>query len=43
MKVTKNVVEENLLALGEDLQAILVNIDWGKKWQTMREFRRLKL
>lgn len=43
LKVSQNVAGENLLALGEDLQAIFVNIDWGQKGQTMREFKQLKL
>ena len=42
LKVSKNIAGEDLLALGEDLQVILVNIEWGKKGQTMREFKELK-
>lgn len=34
---------ENLQLLGQDLQAIFINIEWGRKGQTMREFKQLKL
>jgi hypothetical protein len=37
------VAGENLQLLGQDLQAILINIEWGRKGQTMREFKQLKL
>lgn len=43
VKMTKNVAGENLQLLGQDLQAIFVNIDWGKKGQSMDDYRQLKL
>jgi hypothetical protein len=43
VKISRNVATENLHLLGQDMQAIFVNIDWGKKGQNMQDFKQLKL
>ena len=35
---TKSIPNENLAGLAEDVLAILVNIEWGQKGQTLKEF-----
>jgi len=29
--------------IAEDVEAIFINIDWGKKGQTIKDFQQLKL
>lgn len=43
LKLSKHIAAENLSAIGEDIQAVFINIDWGKKGQTIKEFHQLKL
>ena len=43
VKTTKSIVNENLLAIAEDVEAIFVNIDWDKPGQTLKDFQQLKL
>lgn len=35
---TSSIANENLAGLAEDVLAILVNIEWGQKGQTLRDF-----
>jgi hypothetical protein len=42
-KLSKNVATENLAALGEDVQAVFINMDWGKKGQTIKDFQQIKI
>jgi hypothetical protein len=40
---TKSIAGENLSALAEDVLAIFVNIEWGRKGQSLREFEEVRL
>ena len=43
VKITKSVAGQNLSALAEDVRAIFINIDWGKKGQTIKDMQQLKI
>lgn len=43
VKSCKNVSSENLAAIAEDIEALFINIDWGRKHQTIKEFSNLKI
>ncbi len=43
MKYSKSIVSENLPGLAEGIEALLINIDWGKKGQTLKDFQQLKI
>ncbi len=42
-KITKNLIAENLASFAEDVRAIFINIDWGKKGQTIKDLYHLKI
>lgn len=43
MKHSKHVAGENLSAIAEDVEAIFINIEWGKQGQTLKDFQQLKI
>lgn len=43
IKKCKNISTENLSSLGEDIEALFINIEWGRKGQTFKDFETLKI
>jgi hypothetical protein len=43
VKHSKHVAGENLSSIGEDVEAIFINIEWGKHGQTLKDFQQLKI
>ena len=43
VKTVKSISNENLSSFGEDIQALFINIDWGKKGQTLKDFQNTKI
>jgi hypothetical protein len=42
-KLSRALSAENLSSLAQDVQAIFINIDWGKKGQTIKDFQQMKI
>lgn len=43
VKISKNICNQSLEEIGNNIEALFINIDWGKKGQTMKDFTNLKL
>jgi len=42
-KISKNICNEKLEEIAQNIEALFINIDWGKKGQTIQDFEKLKI
>lgn len=42
-KVSKNISNEKLEDIAQGIEALFINIEWGKKGQTIQDFEKLKI